>query len=174
MSSTSADTNQGIVTRIVSLRLAVGVLGERDAAGWWRSGFMISTSSAFLTPVFGSKVLQARYQGVIESARRVHDEHIGVGRVFHPFRLPEAMEQRLFDAVQSGGEELTDAISSAGTARSTLEGLASKASEAKSGPALLGTTDLLEGPGWVAEAASLYSAAFGDGLQCFPYFTGAR
>ena len=74
--------------RIVSLRLAVGFLGERDAAGWWRSGFMSSTSSAFLTPVFGSKVLQARYQGVIESARRVHDEHIGVGRVFPP--LPPA------------------------------------------------------------------------------------
>ena len=174
MSSTSADTNQGIVTRIVSLRLAVGVLGERDAAGWWRSGFMSATSSAFLAPVFGPKVLQARYQGVLESARRVHDEHIGLGRVFHPFRLPEVMEQRLFDAVQSGGGELTDAISSPGAATSTLEGLASNAAEAKSGPALLGTSDLLDEQAWVAEAASLYTAAFRAGVQCFPYFTAAR
>ena len=36
-----------------------------------------------------------RQPGVLEAARRVHDEHIGVGRAFHPFRLPEIMEQRL-------------------------------------------------------------------------------
>jgi hypothetical protein len=160
--------------RIVSLRLAVGFLGERDGAGWWQSGFMSPTSTAFLSPVFGPKVLQARYQGVLESARRVHDEHIGIGHAFHPFRLPEVMEQRLFDTVQSAGHELTDTISVPDAARATLEGLASKVVEAKSGPALVGTADLLDDPGWVAEAASLYSLAFGTGVQCFPYFTGAR
>src|SRR5271165_1656301 len=100
MNGNSANTNEATVMQIVSLRLAVGLLGERDVAQWWRSGFMSPTSSAFLAPVFGSKVLQAKYQGALAAAQRVHDEHVGVGRAFHPFRLPEIMEQRLFDAVQ--------------------------------------------------------------------------
>jgi hypothetical protein len=174
MDGISANANELIVMPIVALRLAVGLLGERDAAGWWRSGFMSPTSDAFLTPVFASKILQAKYQSVLESARRVHDEHIGVGRAFHLFRLPEVMEQRLFDPVQSGGQELTNTISSPLAARSTLERLASKAAEAKSGPTLLGTSDRLDKPGWIAEAASLYAAAFAAGVQCFPYFAGAR
>ncbi len=170
----STSRNEVEVSRIVSLRLTVGLLGERDIAGWWASGFMSPTSTAFLAPVFGSKVLQARYQGVLEAARRLHDERIGVGRAFHPFRLPEVMEQRLFEAVRSGGQEIADTVNSTDAARATLEGLVSRAIEAKSGPALLGKADLLDEPGWVAEAASLYSAAFSAGVQCFPYFSGAR
>lgn len=174
MNDNSANANEVTVMRIVFLRLAVGLFGERDASGWWRSGFMSPSSTAFLTPVFGSKVLQARYEGVLELARRVHDEHIGVGRVFHPFRLPEVMEQRLFDAVQSAGQELIDAVSSPAASKATLEGLAGKAVDAKSGPAFLGAVDLLNGSGWVSEAASLYASAFAAGVQCFPYFAGAR
>jgi hypothetical protein len=174
MSGNSASTNENAVIAIASLRLAVGLLGERDAAQWWRSGFMSPTSGAFLTPVFGSKVLQAKYQGVLESARRVHDEHIGVGRPFHPFRLTEVTEQRIFDVVQSACVELANSYSSGDTARAALEGLAGRTVAAKPGPALLGGSDLLDDPGWVAEAASLYAAAFAAGVQCFPYFAGAR
>jgi hypothetical protein len=162
------------VRRIVSLRLAVGLLGERDNAEWWASGFMSTTSAAFLAPVFGAKILQARYQGVLEAARRVHDERIGVGRAFHPFRLPEAMEQRLFEAVESGGQDLVEIVWSPDSAKATLDELGSKVVEAKSGPALFGTTEMLDEAEWVAEAASLYSIAFGSGVQCFPYFTSAR
>jgi hypothetical protein len=172
MDGISANANE--LTPIVSLRLAVGLLGERDGANWWRSGFMSPTSAAFLTPVFGFRVLQAKYAGVLESARRVHDEHIGVGRAFHPFRLPEVMEQQLFDAVQSAGQELTHAVSSPNAAMTALEELAGKTAEAKSGPALVGGADLLEELAWVPEAASLYAAAFVAGVQCFPYFAGVR
>ena len=158
--------------RIVTLRLAVGLLGERDVGNWWPSGFMSSTSSAFLKPVFGPNVLQARYHGVVESARRVHDEHIGIGRAFHPFRLPDVMEQRLFEAVEASPQELTDAVSSHESARATLMKLATRGAEARSGPALAGTIDALNEAKWVGSVASLYSAAFGAGLKCFPYFTG--
>lgn len=161
-------------TRAVSLRVAVGALGERDNAGWWQSGFMSPTSSAFLMPVFGLKSSQTRYQGVVESARRVHDEHIGVGHAFHPFRLPENMEQSLFDLIQTKGRELVDETLSADQARATLERLAEKVVTARSGPALIGAAAMLEEPGWISEAASLYLAAFSAGVRCFPYFTGAR
>jgi hypothetical protein len=173
MPSDSARTGDNVIN-IAAMRLAVGLLGERDAGRWWQSSFMSPTSAAFLTPVFGPRVLQARYEGVLESARRVHDDHIGVGRVFHPFRLPEVMEQRLFDAVQSAGEELNHIILSPDAAKSALAGLVAESVEPKSGPALLGGTELLVEPSWVASAASLYAAAFAAGVQCFPYFSGSR
>ncbi|TPL29529.1 BrxE family protein [Mesorhizobium sp. B2-4-8] len=161
-------------TRIISLRLAVGALGERDNAGWWQSGFMSTTSSAFLMPVFGSNSSQARYEGVVEAARRVHDERIGVGHAFHPFRLPENMEQRLFDLVQTKGRDLVDETFSADQARATLERLAEKPVTARSGPALVGAAAMLDEQSWIAAVASLYLAAFSTGVQCFPYFTGTR
>lgn len=163
-------SDDAVIERVVLLRLAVSLLGERDNAGWWTSGFMSATSSAFLTPVFGSKVLQARYQGTLQAARRVHDESIGVGRVFHPFRLPEAVEQRLFDAVQSAGQDVAKVISSADTARATLAGLAGREIEIKSGPTQVAGAHVLDALEWVAEVASLYSAAFRTGVQCLPYF----
>ena len=62
MRSDATDRNEGAILTIVSLRLTVGLLGERDARDGGL-GFMSPTSAAFLTPVFGSKVLQARYRG---------------------------------------------------------------------------------------------------------------
>lgn len=166
--------NEFSVSRIASLRLSVGLLGERDNAGWWTSGFMSPTSAAFMTPVFGVRTLQARYQGVLEAARRVHDEHIGVGRAFHLFRLPEAIEQRIFDVVQLAAPQLSEPVSSPEAAKATLAEIAGHPAEAKEGPAMMGTVDLLGDAVWVAEAAALYSAAFVAGIQCFPYFSGGR
>jgi hypothetical protein len=173
MTGHSAKMNEGPVMRIASLRLAIGLLGERENAGWWASSFMSPTSTAFLTPVFGTRVLQARYQGVIEAAKRVHDERIGVGRAFHPFRLPEAIEQRVHDAIQAAGQEQSAIVSSAEVARATLAGLAGSTAEAKEGPTLIGTAAVLDDMEWVSQAASLYSSALAAGVQCFPYFRDA-
>lgn len=163
-----------MIYKIITLRLAVGLLGERDQAGWWPSSFMSEASGAFLTPVFGSNIAQARYQGVVEAAKRAHDERIGVGRAFHPFRLPEVIEQRLFDGMQSRGNDLAETLSSADLAKSALGSLGRKQVEARSGPALIGSMEALDVSAWVADAASLYAAAFGAGVQCFPYFAGSR
>lgn len=45
---------------LVSLRLAVGSLGERAAPAWWQSGFLGGNAAAFLDPVFGAKRLSAQ------------------------------------------------------------------------------------------------------------------
>lgn len=162
------------VMGIAALRLAVGLLGERDGAGWWTSAFLSPTSTSFLAPVFGANTFQARYQGVLEAAKRVHDERIGVGQVFHLFRLPESMEQRLFEYIQSGGSDLANTISSPESARATIKTSLIKAVAAKSGPALIALPETTEAAGWMSEAASLYSAAFDAGVQCFPYFPSDR
>ncbi|WP_137180942.1 BrxE family protein [Roseomonas sp. AR75] len=159
---------------VVALRLAVGLLGEGGQAGWWASAFTSPASSAFLGPVFGAKVLQARYQGLLEAARRVHDERIGVGRAFHLFRLPEALEQRLHQVALAAGDDLTAVVASPDAARAALGALADDGPEARPGPTLVGTADALSDLLWVRRVAALYSAAMRGGVQCFPYFSGAR
>ena len=77
---------------LAELRVLVGYLGEQSSA-WWNSHFFGPSALAFLTPVFGRSARQAQYQGVLEAARRVHDEHIGIGRTLHLFHMPEHYEQ---------------------------------------------------------------------------------
>jgi hypothetical protein len=159
---------------VVALRLAVGLLGEREQAGWWSSAFTSPASSAFLGPVFGSRALQARYQGLLEAARRAHDERIGVGRAFHLFRLPEALEQRLHRVALAGGEDLAAAVGGPNAAHDRLHLLADDRVGAMPGPTLVETAGALSDLLWVGRVASLYSAAMHRGVQCFPYFSGTR
>jgi hypothetical protein len=108
--------------QIVGLRLAVGLLGEQEQLAWWPSGFLGRHAQAFLNPIFGSKTLVSQYHGVTEAACRVHDEKIGVGRVFHLYRLPETIEQRISDAFQEGSlpEDVTRCFESTDAAESVL------------------------------------------------------
>src|SRR5947207_11300108 len=94
--------NAKLIHQTIVLRLAVGILGEHGQAAWWPSMFLGQHANAFLSPIFGSKTRMAQYHGVTEAACRIHDERIGVGRVFHLFRLPETIEQRLSAAFQEG------------------------------------------------------------------------
>jgi len=127
----------------------------------------------FLNPIFGSKTRMAQYHGVTEAACRVHDEKIGVGRVFHLYRLPETIEERISDAFQEGSlpEEVTRCFEAAEDAVRVLADLAKGPVEVKSGPVRLGGADMINSPDGVALLAATYRAAFQAGIKCYPYFT---
>ena len=95
----NSETHALRLREITRLRMIVGYLGEKGQHNWWSSEFFSPTAPAFLNPVFGKTATLAQYHGVKEAARRVHDTHIGVGRVFHLFRLPESMEQAIFEVL---------------------------------------------------------------------------
>src|SRR5712691_11258595 len=86
--------------QLARLRLLVGYLGEQRQCNWWPSVFFTPNSLAFLTPIFSKTAFMAQYQGVKAAASRVHDEHIGLGKVYHLFRLPERLEQALYHYLQ--------------------------------------------------------------------------
>ena len=86
---------------LAKMRAVVGYLGERNQSGWWQSSFFAPGSQAFLAPVFGRTRLLAQCTGVAQAAAVVHDERIGVGDVYHLFRLPEDIEQALHRALHS-------------------------------------------------------------------------
>lgn len=159
--------------QFVALRLAVGLLGEQEQSAWWPSGFLGRHAQAFLNPVFGGKTRMAQYHGVTEAACRIHDERIGVGRVFHLYRLPETIEQQMAAALQEGSlpEDVTRCFDSTERAESVLADLAKGPAAAKPGPVRLGGADMINSPDGVALLAATYRAAFHSSVKCYPYFT---
>lgn len=155
---------------VFRLRVLVGCLGERQHSNWWPCSFLDRTSEAFLAPVFGDTVANARVVGVTEAARRVHDDAIGVGRVFHLFRLPEALEQELYRTLAESKDAA--AVESAEAALEELRTLSSGEVAAKPGPLHVGPLDILADARWVPAVAGHYHAAFTAGVPSFPYFAG--
>ncbi len=157
---------------LIKLRYLVGYLGEKSQANWWPTEFLSSSSRAFLEPVFVRTWRLAQFNGVSEAARRVHDERIGVGRVFHLFRLPEVIELRLLERFHDAHEELEldSLLSSAGIAIDELHGMANASVESSEGPVEIGAADELSRPAWTAKAAAAYHVAFTRHIETYPYF----
>lgn len=164
-----------VAESVVSLRLVVGFLGEKGQAGWWTSSFLDPSARPFLLPVFPKTILLARCRGVTEAAARVHDERIGVGSVFHLFRLPEDLEQSIHRFLE-GPEttrRLADTVSDARAAMAYLESLASSKIPSGSGPVRAGTSaDLGTATIW-GTVAGCYLSGFQRSVEVFPYFSAA-
>lgn len=158
---------------VVTVRLLVGYLGEHAQANWWPSRFLEATSVAFVDPVFGPAAGLAQCNGVTEAARQMHDERIGVGRVFHLFRLPETMEQGCFEFLQRSLSihAIKSHLISPETAMAALRSYGKNAGAVEEGPVRIGSIGDLTGEAWLSRAAARYSAAFANGVRSFPYLT---
>ena len=155
---------------ITELRVLVGYLGEKGQANWWGCEFFSDTADAFLMPIFNRSLFLAQYQGATAAAARVHDEAIGVGRIFHLFRLPIGLEQASAEALNDTAfvQVLQTRLSNRELALTRLTELAENAESASPGPLSLGqmSQDL---KAQLRRAAGLYFAAFTSGIQTFPY-----
>jgi hypothetical protein len=156
---------------LISLRISVGYLGERAQFDWWPTEFFATTSEAFLSPVFNKTAFLARYNGITTAARRLHDERVGVGRVFHLFRLPAVVEQALHEELLAEGvtETVLANTQSKDVALAFIESLADSSVSTSEGPVQIGETSDLVGVDWIARAAAYYRDAFKENNQCFPY-----
>lgn len=159
---------------ITELRILVGSLGEKGRGDWWSSDFFSTTANAFLAPIFKRSVFLAQYNGVTAAAAKVHDEVIGVGRTIHLFRLPIEVEQSCQEVANSTDfvRRVQSLLSDRQHTMDRLAELATAGEVPNPGPVLLGlvgddiTTDLVR-------AASIYSAAFRQQIQAFPYLKEA-
>ena len=160
------------VAVVASVRVLVAYLGEQ-APTWWSSQFFSPNASAFLGPVFARTLFQAQCQGATAAAARLHDEHIGVGRAFHLFRLPEGVEQAIAaNLVDSKFESaIRPFLASRAQALQHLAGLAENAT-ASDGPVALG--DVAEDfDHKIKVMAGLYHDAFSKGIKTFPFLREA-
>ena len=157
---------------LATLRTLVGYLGEREHFAWWQSAFFAPSSQAFLIPLFARTRLLAQCSGVTRAASLIHDERIGVGHVYHLFRLPEDVEQGIHRILN---EEVVCARIEAGvanqeTALASLRELADRQVIAGLGPTRVGATSNLHSMDAWSVAAAHYLHAFEHGSQVYPYF----
>lgn len=157
---------------VAALRAVVGFLGEKDQFDWWPSSFFAAGSKAFLAPVFPRTQWLAQCEGVTRAAALKHDDRIGVGDVFHLFRLPEDIEQTLHRMFQDApaGESMLAGIANRDAAVGHLRQFAQANASGGVGPVRVGgTLDLRAARTWKV-AAACYSQAFDHGTQSFPFF----
>jgi hypothetical protein len=162
-----------IVDSIASLRLAVGLLGEQVQPAWWPSAFLGATSKPFLSPVFPKTTILAQCRGVTRAAARIHDERIGVGSVFHLFRLPEDIEQAIHRllAHPEHAQRLSALVKDRESAVSALKSLAANKKVSIDGPVRIGRTiDISNDESW-RSAAAHYAAGFHASSEVFPFFS---
>lgn len=157
---------------LLQMRLIVGFLGERAQCAWWPTAFYEESSRLFLEPVFSKTVRLAQYHGVLEAARRLHDDHLSVGS-YHLFRLPEEIEQDLRAAVQSvGGEELANQARSKDSALDALKRLAMTSRNSSVGPAAVGNIKEIDSLDTLQAIAAAYFSAFTTNVKTYPYLVG--
>jgi len=156
--------------KLLEIRLLVGFLGERAQFDWWPTAFHEPSSRLFLEPVFSKTVRLAQYHGILEAARRLHDEHLSVGS-YHLFRLPEEVEEDLHAMLQSSmGEELASQVpQSKEGALESLKRLAGMNVRASVGPTAVGNIKDLDSADNIKQIAGLYFSALNTGRRSYPY-----
>lgn len=159
------------IKNICETRMLVGYLGEKQQACWWNSSFLSSSSKAFLAPVFPNSIIVAQYSGVCRAASIIHDEHIGIGRHYHLYRLPDSLERTLLKCIQDNGfsEQMTEALSSQVKAIDRLKELGMSRANKAVGPIAVGDYS----DGGLDELIKLsrghYIDSFQQAYKSFPY-----
>ena len=160
-----------VLSDFLVLRLLVGYLGEKSQFNWWPTTFIGPSSNLFLSPIFPRTTLLSQYHGILEAARRVHDERIGVGSVFHLFRLPEVREQELHGMLSDGSlSQSMESFGSRDAALKALQKIADGDTSASEGPVKLGSAQDIITPNGIRDISCSYTAAFTQGVKCYPYF----
>ena len=164
--------NDKPLEQLATLRAVVGYLGEKNQYNWWTSSFFVPNSYAFLAPVFARTPVLAQCMGVTRAAAVIHDKHIGVGRVYHLFRLPEDTEQAIHRALYE--PDLCTRIAALTANRdAALAYLREKAVSPVTpgiGPTLIGKALALRAADAWSTAVTYYLQAFEKNVQTYPYF----
>jgi hypothetical protein len=154
--------------------MAVGYLGEKSQNNWWSSSFLAPQAKTYLSPIYPRTVALAQYRGVTEAALLVHDEFIGIGKNYHLFRLPEAVEHAAADYVQAQDEDhYPKMLDSQESALSVLQRLAGGNGNQAEGPVGVGQYSDANLSEMLQDAAGYYLAAFRYGAKCYPFMREA-
>ena len=125
----------------------------------------------FLEPIFPRTSSLAQYHGILEAARRTHDEHLSVGS-FHAFRLPEEAEQDIQDVIASmSPDQIVGVLAHDKEAGlDALQRLADGQSGDAEGPSHCGNIEGILSGSALSRLAAIYHGAFEKGARAYPYF----
>ena len=158
---------------LAKYRILIGYLGEREQYGWWQSSFFTTGSNVFLSPIFSRTQTLAQCAGVTRAAQIIHDERIGVGNVYHLFRMPEDIEQGIHRALNLPRVE-TSTPSYTANKQAALDAIkknitAKPASDV--GPVRIGNTKQMRDPKTWQLVLAYYAHAFEQSVEIYPYFS---
>ena len=157
---------------LITIRAIVGFLGEKSQFGWWDTNFLSETGLKFLNITFPRTAFSAGVNSVTEAARRLHDSRIGKGRVYHLFRMPEFVEQRIHENLPDfDASALLQLFKDKNTALEEIKNMTDSSLEASEGPVQIGNGRSLLKLSSLKKVAEHYAHAFENGKQTFPYFT---
>lgn len=160
-----------ILEQFIDIRILIGFLGERSQCNWWDTNFLSPTGLQFLAINFPRSTLAAGCNSVSEAARRLHDERIGKGGVYHLFRMPATIEETLHKTlIAMDAGNLKAALKDKAAAMLQLKAYIKNTVDAPEGPVQVGTNRHLDTEFAVSELAMHYLNAFEQGKKCFPYF----
>jgi hypothetical protein len=150
----------------------VGFLGENTRFRWWDTNFLSKTGLQYLAIPFPRTAFAAGCASVAEAAKRLHDERIGKGGVFHLFRLPSAIEEKLHRYLHGMQPiEILSELEGKEKALAKLKEYAEADVQTREGPVQVGKADKIMTEYIVSELATHYFDAFSNGVKTFPYFT---
>ena len=161
---------------LLHLRILVLTLGEVPHAGWWKSRFLSSTGLSYLSRLYPRSSFAAAVRSATRAARAVHDSSIGIGSVYHLFRLLPGIERQMDETLRETETELEVRFTPLlGQPERLLEELRllggqHPVTRTAVGPLHVGVLREAGEMDWVAQLASVYYAAFRDGVKVFPYF----
>lgn len=157
----------------IYLRATVGFLGQ--SAKWWNCQFLSPTGPRMLQTIFPRTSHQAAIRSVMQAATLHHDKVLGKRGVYHLFRLPSSVEDRVASAMNeldnSSWAELV--VTHQETALNMLKKMVASTIQVNPGPVQVGTIGRLVNRQSVEELALHYHAAFTQSVECIPYF-GAK
>lgn len=162
-----------LVERLARLRLIIGYLGEREQFGWWQSSFFTQGSNAFLSPLFSRTQILAQCNGVTHAAALVHDERIGIGHVYHLFRLPEEIEQAIHKSLHEPAlfQSVQKNITKSEMALDFLRKLTGPQLPTEVGPIRVGNIVALRDINSWQKVAGAYLYGFEQDTMICPYFS---
>jgi hypothetical protein len=166
------------VHRLVVLRTLVAALGERATPPWWRTQFLTEVGLRTLGRVFPRTAIRTALESTTIVARADHDKRIGIGRRYHLFRLPTALEHVLIDATTEESFRV-EATALVKKQRDDLLCELAKAANSRAAPTaegpirLVPAVRLLERSA-IEEMAAHYRTSVETGRRVFPYFEEAE
>ena len=156
---------------LITIRAVVGFLGEKPQFEWWDTNFLSDIGLKYLNIIFPRTYFSAGLNSVTEAAKRLHDNRIGKGGLYHLFRMPEFVEhriaRRLFDFNSS---VLLTYIKNKETALEHLQSMVGSSVKTGEGPIQIGTGKNLTQLSYIRRIAKHYADAFENGIETFPYF----
>jgi hypothetical protein len=153
---------------ITHIRILVLALGEAHHFNWWRSEFLSTTGISYFSRLYPRSKFSGAVQAVTRAALDLHDASIGVGSVYHLFRLPESLEYGVNNSISTQSNELEKIylpiLNDQHRLLEKLSKFVQKKERYKAGPIQLDEEMASH------NIASAYAWAFQNSAQIFPYF----